>query len=113
MKTIQVPAQASPLVCVLVQIVMDPRASGDTVVSAAELIAIDVRFNQWVLRFAKPNLSRSALEELVAIADDVDSAVEAAWSNCQNDELLSGMSEALEIALSKLREAQHRTWPHV
>lgn len=79
MAMMQVPVTTSQLRNVLVRIVTHPRAAGELVATAADLIAADERYDDWFVRVAKSTLTQEGIEEALQMSDDMTDAVEAAW----------------------------------
>ncbi len=103
--SITVPSSVSVIRNLMVQAMMIPSLPLDAVVRAAELVAFDVRGNQWILgaKGTKPN------EELLSVIEHVENTtelLERAWnafgqSGGQDDAKLIA---AIEEACKRLRE---------
>jgi hypothetical protein len=79
MEMMQVPVTTSQLRNVLVRILTHPRAAGELVATAAELLAADERYDDWFVRVAKPSASQQDIEEALRLSDSMTDAVESAW----------------------------------
>jgi hypothetical protein len=57
-KSLTIPASSSALVNILLLVVTDPEMLWDTAARAAELIALDLRVDQWCIEIGKVTASR-------------------------------------------------------
>lgn len=92
---LQVPKTESPLRNILIRVIAAPEVPLHLVADAADLLALDVRFNQWFLRVAKPNLSERRIDELLETYDEVTNLVVKAW-----DEREASGSEGVQRAIA-------------
>src|SRR5512132_2125968 len=102
----QVPVTTSQLRNVLVRIITHPRAAGELVATAADLIAADALYDVWFLRVAKSTMTQGGIEEALQMSDDITDAVEAAW--CEYEES-SGADCADLLVLLKSSVARLRS----
>jgi hypothetical protein len=107
--TMQVPEGSSALRNILVQVVTDPCMPWEGVAMAAELIAMDVRFDDWFLRVGKTSLPSEYLEQCLEMSDGITASVEAAWNKRQEEGGVSLLCEALGRSLAKLEDAMRRS----
>lgn len=107
MEVMQIPATASRLRNVLVQVMTHPRAAGEFVATAADLIAVDERYDCWFVRVAKSSKSLQEIEEVLQMSDNITDDVEFAWRQYE-DSSGADCSQLLVIlrsSVSQLREA--------
>ena len=107
---VEVPTTTSELRNVLILVVTDPGADWQTIALAAELIGLDVRFDNWFVDEAKRSLGSAALEEILAMSDEVTADVERAWRTrppLGREELRA----ALQSALFRLANAMKQVEP--
>ena len=109
MNTMQVPLGSSSLRNILVQVVTDPGMPWDVVALAAELIAMDVRFDNWFLHVAKASLPSEYLEHCLDMSDAITASVEAAWNKHHDEGGISALREALGPSLAQLEDAMRRS----
>jgi hypothetical protein len=69
----------SVLVNALLQIIADPGADLSLIASAADLIALDARLNDWFASSAKQTQTYDDLERILELSDRVTDAVTSAW----------------------------------
>jgi hypothetical protein len=81
----------------------------DTVAMAAELIAMDLRFDNWFLHVAKASLPSEYLEQCLDMSDAITASIEAAWSRHQEEGGISALREALGQSLAKLEDAMRKS----
>ena len=107
MDMMQVPVTTSQLRNVLVRIVTHPRAAGELVATAADLIAADERYDDWFVRVAKSSMPPQDIEEALELSDSITDAVESAW--CQYEESsgadCSDLLVVLKSSVARLRAA--------
>jgi hypothetical protein len=86
----------------LIQIVADRTAPSDIVALAADLIAADVRFDDWFLRIAKRTFDAEAIERLLKLSDDVVNEVDRTWRT-RSDGEWNEVRRTLESGLTRLK----------
>ena len=102
----EVPETTSALRNVLVLIVTHPSIPSELVADAANLIALDARFDDWFLRVAKRTASAQQIEDLLQLTDDATSAIEAAWAEfdaSNSSEQVRVLGQLLASSVSKFR----------
>ncbi|MFP2905390.1 hypothetical protein ACLESD_10100 [Pyxidicoccus sp. 3LFB2] len=89
---------------ILVQVMTDPGAPWQVVAAAGDLVALDVRFDDWLLRVAKPGLEGRQIENLLQMSDEVSDLIEQFWLS-RSDTGWDALHRMLELAISRLRAA--------
>jgi hypothetical protein len=106
-KLIELPETTSALRNVLVRVITEPTAPWQLIARAAELVALDARFDDWFLRHAKASLSAATLEELLELSDTVTADVEEAWQARAAADW-AGVERAVQAAAAALADAMAR-----
>lgn len=74
------PAPRSELIAVLLRVIANEQSTSDIVIQAAELIALDIKFDCWFLEHVKPRGDDEAVERLLVLSDGVTDRVRGALS---------------------------------
>lgn len=94
----------SELTDVLVRIVTSPGVTWDTVAAAADLIALDVRFDNWFLTVAKPSMGAEELENILDLSERMTDLVRRTWDAYEGSpDDAKGLRDALADASRAFR----------
>lgn len=105
-------ARMSDVLKMAIRVLASPCASNEVAEAVGELVAEHARFNMWVVGTAKRTLDDVAFDEVLELAENVETSTSAAWARWEGRQEDIAERRQLESTVrdwtTRLREIQVR-----